>query len=314
VEHWISWSVTPPEHRHLLSRISTLPYLVQGVRVGLFRITYSATNLPQYSVHLQRPGNTKLLVYNHGHDGLPLAYETHAVDFLRMALLEGFDLLVTSMPLTGLNAIAADDETPYYIRTRGSEEPTPVPKTILQRPGYNHGLYEFLDDPDSYLHYFIDGAVVPASILMGQPERDNSVPYLAEPAVPVAARYTEVSYVGFSGGGTVGAVACAAYKFDRCILIAGVMPDYLRIIDVANFGDFEQLTRSFYEHFNVPTLMSMIQANDTRMTLIYNRFDDCCFADPAASIFKSDFPQYDIRVTELTYHAYVAADVMALLR
>jgi hypothetical protein len=313
LEHWDNWASVPSTYQAISVRLRNLPVELDGVRVGLFRVTYTATNLPQFSVHIKRAGNSKLLVYNHGHGGLPLNEETFAIEFLKSALVAGFDLLIASMPMTGLNAVSADDKTPYFMTARGRPEPAHIPHSMLRDFKFQHALFEAIDENDHYLHYFVDGAIIPVSTLSAQVDRNSPVRYLAEAAQSGPIYYHDISYVGLSGGAAVGLTACALHRFDRCILIAGVMPEYLRLVE-NGWGDAEQVTRSYYGQFGVPRLLSMAMRNSGKLVLLYNRFDTCCFSDPQASQFQRDFPTFDIRITELTYHGYVASTLLDLLR
>ena len=308
VEYWPQWSAVPAEVQNLSDRFGTLPVAYNDVQVGLFRLTYTSNTLPQFTLHLKRQGNLKLLVYNHGHGGLPADFEAAAIEFLRAALFGGYDILVTSMPLVGLNTVRS--ATAYTIATRGRTEQAVVANDLL----YQHALYEVIEDPDHYMHYFIDGAVIAASASARHLERAESIGYVREPLAQAFPGYTEVNYVGLSGGATVGVTACAVHRFDRCILIAGVMPNYLRVAALNNWGDTEQISRSFYDRFDVQRLMDMARGNSGKLVFVYNRHDPCCFADPAASAFQRDFPGYDIRITELQYHGYVASDLLSMLR
>jgi hypothetical protein len=312
VSYWAQWGDIPLEFKYLQERMSSLPTQESGVTTGLFSISYTNSNLPQFSLHIRRPGNAKLLVYNHGHSGLPLAIETFASDFLSKALSSGFDLLVTSMPLTGLNVTPPTEL--MFIKTRGQNNPAFIDPQLMTGGWQLHAMYELIDDPDHYMHFFIDGAVIP-SILAMQSSGSSKPTVLPSVILPYTGKqYNEISYVGMSGGANTGLVACAVHTFAHCILVAGVMPDYLRASYLNNFGDAEQLTSSFYENYTVQNLLAIANDRTRKLTLVYNRQDSCCFADPAASQFKADFPQYDIRLTELGFHGYVAKDILGVCR
>lgn len=312
VEYWPQWSEVPSELQYLQQRFGTLPVSSPGVQIGLFRITYATNTLPQFTLHLKRPGNLRLLAYNHGHGGLPAAFEASAIEFLQAALGSGYDLLISSMPLTGLNAVHSGET--YTIATRGHNERSTVAAELLETPLYQHPLYEVIADADHYMHYFVDGTVMAASASASHLARAESVPYgPAQPVLTMPA-YIEISYVGLSGGATVGLTACAIHRFERCILIAGVMPDYLRVTAEKNWGDAEQITRSYSEKFNVQQLMTLARAGSGKLIFVYNRYDPCCFADPAASALQRDFPGYDIRITELQAHAYTASSLLSMLK
>lgn len=309
VEYWSDWGDVPSRFRALDARFAMLPVAEPGAKVGLFSVSYLTNNLPQMALHIRREGNTRLLVYNHGHGGLPAESERFAGDFLREALVSGHDLLITSMPLTGLNLPMPGAGVEYFMATRGAAAPARIAPEVLEH-NLRHSLYEILDDRDHYLHYFVDGTVIPVSLLTG--DAMISV-YVANSTTIDGPRYQRWSYVGLSGGATVGLVACAMQSFHRCILVAGVMPDYLRLIDAKNIGDAEQHSRSFYERFPVHALLEMARASSGKFVMFLNRNDPCCFADPAASRFQGDFPEFDIRLTDFDYHGYRAVDLLGIL-
>lgn len=313
VDHWSTWVQVPADYQYLRERLSTLPVDLPDVELGLFRIRYETNNLPQFTLHLKRPGNSKLLVYNHGHGGLPADFEAQSIAFLRLAMIDGHDILISSMPLTGLNAVKAGAQ--YAIAVRGRSIHAVVAPELLEIPLYQHPLYEAIDDADHYMHYFIDGALIPAEAMAGHLQPVRKTQFTKVQQTPVTGpRYTEINYVGLSGGATVGVTACAVYRFARCILIAGVMPNYLRVTAEKSWGDAEQITRSFYHQFDVQTLMELASNSSNRLVFVYSRHDPCCFSDPQASSFKADFPGYDVRLNELRYHGYVAEDLLTMLR
>lgn len=313
VRYWASWSEVPAQYAYLQERMGGLPTREAGVTTGLFSITYASNNLPQLSLHIRRVGNSRLLVYNHGHGGVPSESETFASEFLSQALANGYDLLVTSLPLVGLNAIPAAPEEPLFITTRDRVGPVSIDVTLLTEFSSQHAVYEVIDDRDHYMHFFIDGAVIPAG-LAAPSAAAGELAKRAQQLLPYTGpQYAQVDYVGLSGGATSGLLACAVHVFDNCILVAGVMPDYLRVSGYSNFGDAEQQSRSFYERFTVPDLLAISAGGTRKLTLVYNRRDTCCFADPAASRFQADFPGYDIRITELAFHGYLVNDLLAML-
>jgi len=50
--------------------------------------------------------------------------------------------------------------------------------------------------------------------------------------------------------------------------------------------------------------MAVAASTSKKIVYIYNRFDPCCFADPEATRFRHDFPEYDIRVVDNKYHTF----------
>lgn len=300
------WGYVPADSTYLWDWIAYMPMLLDGPDVSLYQIKYAYNDLPQNVVKLSKPGNTKLLVYNQGH-GPATWWPDWAANFLREALNSGYDVLIPSLPLFGLNT-PLEDRT-YHIKTRGVDAWAAVSPDILWDK--QHSLYEYIDDPDHYLHYFVDGALL-TTRSSDIRSADGSLTFMRK--ADGMDGYTEVDYVGLSGGGTAGLVACATQHFDHCVLVAGFLPDYLRVQSAQDFGDIEQFSRSFYSLFSSQELMAMARRQSGTLTLIYNRYDSCCFADPGASQFKADFPDYDIRITELDYHGFLPEDILSALQ
>jgi hypothetical protein len=232
--------------------------------------------------------------------------------FLRLAIESGHDILLTSMPVTGLNVPIPGTE--YHIRTADYPEQTPIDSALLNAFPPGHSLYEIVDDPDLFLHYFIDAAVFPVAFLSPPRARLLSVS-LAEPATfPLSAPgYLSVSYVGLSGGATTGLAACAVLSLWRCVLVAGVMPNDLRAKYRRNFGDAEQYSRSIYQRFSVKQLLEIAEESTNELVLLFNQRDSCCFADPSATEFQQRHPEHDIRVLPLDYHGYQAETILQIL-
>jgi hypothetical protein len=307
---WPNLSDAPDSIRQSAERANGLLAVVPQAQASAFSITYATNDLPQVALWLHRIGNSQLLIYNHGHSGLPEASEQYVNRFLQVAFLSGHDVLLTSMPLTGLNAPLAD--TTYHVRTRDSEELIPVDSAVLST--FQHAFYEVIDDPDSYLHYFIDAGVIPAVFLSGASSQWHAASF-AQPGntLPTPPAYTSISYVGLSGGATTGLATCAVLTLRRCVLIAGVMPVDLRVKYLENFGDAEQQSRSIYERFTVSRLLRLAEQSSDGLVLLYNEKDSCCFADPSATEFRQRYPQYDIRVLPLDYHGYEPEAVLGIL-
>jgi len=222
----------------------------------------------------------------------------------------GNDVLLTSMPLTGLNAPLPGTE--YHVLTRDSPTPATVDLEIVAT--YEHALYEVIDDPDAYLHYFIDAAALPAALLTQRSRTSTAVPQpVPTTTLPPPPGYLSASYVGFSGGATTGLIACAVLSLRRCVLIAGVMPADLRVRYFKNFGDVEQMSRHFHRPYDLERLLSIADASTGELVMLFNESDPCCFTDPSASEFQQRYPDYDIRVLPLDYHGYEPETVLAIL-
>lgn len=126
-------------------------------------ISYSNTNLPSINVLLtSRISNGSLIIYNHGHDGLPTNNQSWAVDFINRALQDGYSFLITSMPLVGLNA--PDPAVEYYMIPKGDQGFTSIGKSLLQWP-IIHQIYQAINGSGNFMHFFVDGSVLPAHFL-----------------------------------------------------------------------------------------------------------------------------------------------------
>lgn len=299
-------SVASQPHLDRIIRDGALQF--EGADHRLVEISYTNNNLPQVSLHVSATKNKRLLVYNHGHGGLPVAQETWAREFLQRAYASGYDLLITSMPGAGLNL--PDPARNYWAVTWGSERQAPIDQQIF--PGWMHAMYEIINDRDSYLHFFIDHMVVLPSVMDARAQAPlRTGRFFASASGFPAPKYVEIIYVGLSGGGATGLTACAVFNFDKCVLVAGFLPEYLRVQQLHSWGDAEQVTRSFYSEFPNDSLLRLAEATTRKMVYIYNRHDPCCYRDPLATRFQQDYPALDIRLTDLNFHGY---DVESLMR
>lgn len=230
------------------------------------RIEYENTEYKTYAMIIRsdrtQPADRKgLLIYNHGHGGMPKKDEPFAESLLRQVLDQGNDVMIVNMPFTGL------DTTDYRIRAKtwdGWAEFNPLEMRN------SHNVFELFDTGRShFIRYFIDNAVVNA--------------------LHVRPQYAKIDYLGFSGGATSGLYTCAALKdiLSKCILVAGVMPAKFRL-DSQSAGDAEQLSSSLLKRHGVIELITEISHSSTALTLVYNSADSCCFGNPAAQAFKDE--------------------------
>lgn len=307
---WPNLHEAPVEVRSAAERAGELLSGFSGDDISAFSISYSSNDLPQVSLLIRRGGNRQLLVYNHGHSGLPEGTEDFARRFLRLAIDSGYDLLVVSMPLTGLNAPIPG--ATYHIRTRDSVNLTPVDAAVIA--GFEHGIYEAFGGPDNYIRYFVDGAILPVSYLHSPSWRlVGPVSWSHGNAMPADQVYDSVNYVGLSGGATTGLTTCGVLALRRCVLVAGVMPDDLRLKYPRNFGDAEQQSRSVHEGFSIDYRLRLASESTEKLVLLFNQHDSCCFGDPAATEFQQRYPEYDVRVRPLDYHGYEPELILSIL-
>jgi hypothetical protein len=294
--------------------IASIGITGSNLKVSVFKLTYANTNFPEYAVLFHRNGNSKLLVYNCGHTGIPTSTETFETVFMNEAVAAGFDLLYTSMPLLGINS--PDPAESYWMIAAGNKNKVPVDSRILSASiswPLTHSVFEMLDDPDHYMHFFIDGMVLPSAFENRGKFQGTTGLFRETKGFPNLA-YQKTVYVGLSGGGATGLSACAVYPFDECVLIAGFLPDYLRVQNVNDLGDAEQVSASLYLRFPYEDIIAVAESVSKKIVYIYNANDSCCFSDPQASQFKADFPELDIRVTPLAYHGYIPEDILALIQ
>lgn len=226
-----------------------------------------------------------LLVYNHGHEGLPAESENFAYKFIVGALEAGNDVLLVSMPFTGV-------EKQYQsIMVKTWDGVTNYdPKDLEATPAAWHGVFEMFDTGSShYMRFFMDSAVLNVLSMKNQ--------------------YKKISFVGLSGGATTGLYACTVLKdiLSNCILVAGVMPLKYRFTK-NNFGDSEQVSSSFYKKNKVIDLVKEISRSKTRLQLIYNDKDACCFSGESARLFKEDLAVNSVNNVNFIIRDSVAHD------
>lgn len=224
------------------------------------KLVYVETGFVHYSLLLRSGGvSDKLVVYNHGHGGFPLSRENFATDFIDEILIEGYDVLITSMPLTGLNA-----------SQKNIRFPTPDGEGLVPDPSIlGHALFEASYKKSiNYLRYFIDDAVL--FVL-----HNNQ-------------KYNNVSFVGHSGGAWSGVHICAALKkhVKKCFLSSGVMPLDIRVsAGDRNIGDAEQISHVINNSFPVTSAILGMEGLVDIM-LYFDVNDPCCFNGASPILFE----------------------------
>lgn len=194
-----------------------------------FTIKYIPTNYSTHAVRIKSKtqtdfGGSKLLVYNHGHGGLPSKEERFSIEFLLKCLNSGMDVLIVSMPFTGVD----ERSQPVAFNTWDGKT-VYNPSMLTGVPSANHGIFEMVNTGKSnYMRFFVDSAVI------------NRLRLKKE--------YKTISFVGLSGGATTGLYTCNLLNHivNNCVLVAGVMPLKFRF-DKKTFGDSEQISSSFYK-------------------------------------------------------------------
>ena len=228
-----------------------------------FSIAYEKTNYKTYAILLSQQKtsdskNQKLVINNNGHS----TTEKFATIFLQNLLNGGYDVLLTSMPFSGV------DMTNNLITLKTWDGLVEFDPTSMTQP---HNVFEVFDTGKThYMRFFLDSAIV-------------STVYLKD-------QYNYISYVGFSGGALTGLYVCNALQsiIKTCSLVAGVMPLNFKLTS-KNFGDAEQVSASFYREFRVYDLIDEIYKNKyQKLYLIYNDNDPCCFDKKSANLFRDE--------------------------
>jgi len=232
-----------------------------------FSIAYKKTNYQTYAILLSQKKtsdskNRKLVIYNHGHTWLDGARDKFTTIFLQNQLNDGYDVLFTSMPFSGV------DKTNNLITLQTWDGLGEFDPTRTTNP---HNIFEVFDTGKThYMRFFLDSAIVSTVYLKGQ--------------------YNYISSVGLSGGALTGLYVCNALQsiIKTCSLIAGVMPLKFKLTS-KNFGDAEQVSASFYSKFRVYDLIDEIYKNKyQKLYLIYNDNDPCCFDKESANPFRDE--------------------------
>jgi hypothetical protein len=99
--------------------------------------------------------------------------------------------------------------------------------------------------------------------------------------------FNDIYMVGISGGGWTTVIYTAIDpRISASYPVAGSYPFYLRSqIGGSTIGDFEQTNLDFYQHASYLELY-LLGAAGRRQLLVYNVFDECCFAGTYSNTFK----------------------------
>lgn len=261
------------------------------------RIIYKDFGFKSHAVLIQSYSGEqtkKLLIYNHGHGGLPSTDDKWALELFNNLLAKGWDVLIVSMPLVGLDKLS----NPVDVKTA---EGIAIYDPKIELFGGVHAIFELMDVGNShFMRFFIDNVVINA--------------------IELQPRYAEISYLGLSGGATTGLYACALLQdaLSNCILVTGVMPANLRN-SPKNFGDAEQISSSFHLRNPVMKVVSELSLSNTRLSLFYNSHDGCCFDGDSAIQFKEMLKKrnllqrVNLSVWESHQHSYNSQDIENIL-
>ena len=277
-----------------LEKIKSLVNDVEEVEIVCSRLVYEISEHQQFSILIKhkKSENKSLLVYNHGHGGIPASEEIFAIDFINKVLNAGYDVLIVSMPFVGINFFH------YDFKVKTCDGYGIISKELLGER--LHDLFTLVDTGKSHaIRFFIDDVVI-------------SVLHLRQ-------NYEIVDYVGLSGGANTGLITCGllAGILNQCILVAGVMPMNLRG-NTMNFGDWEQFSDSLNKKTTVFDIIQEVSTSNTKLHLRYNNRDSCCFAEPTATLFLEQIEERKIEVASFKIrdsdkHGYDPEEILSIL-
>ena len=219
-----------------------------------------------------------LLIYHQGHRGNPYKF-SNFIEIKNHYKEKGFDVLALSMPVLGFN------------------------KTQVNFPGMDeelgkHEIYHSFHDPlnpkKKPMSAFISGNYYLIKKIISEKE------------------YEKIYYIGISGGGWfVTMLSSFITEIDKSYSFASLVPLALRYIGVK--GDWEASKSKFYKDisyydlFKLTTLDEKFQTNRYH-TLVYNKYDDCCFGKPWSTIMRDvgiNLKSKYFKVEELDVHKHI---------
>ena len=220
-----------------------------------------------YLFHAEN-SNNKLVIYHQGHDG-SFANGKESIKFF---LQNHYSVLAFSMPLTGMN-----NQPVVYVENEGNI------KLV------SHNSLAYLDsDHFSPIRFFVE----PLAISLNYIDANYG--------------FDEYDMVGISGGGwTTTLYSAIDQRITQSYSIAGSLPLYLRNTQ-ADMGDYEQTLPNLYRIANYLDLYTLdAYGNNRKHIQIFNKYDPCCFADPAfetySGIIKSAINNLDGNGTFAVY-------------
>ena len=197
-----------------------------------------------------------LLIYHQGHRGNPYKF-LNFIEIKSHYKEKGFDVLALSMPVLGFNKV--------QVSFPGIDEK-------LGKHEIYHSFHDPLIPKKEPMSVFISGNY-----------------YLIEKIISEK-DYEKIYYIGVSGGGWfVTMLSAFITEIDKSYSFASLVPLSLRYLGVK--GDWEASKSKFYKDisyydlFKLTTLDKKFKPNRYH-TLVYNKYDDCCFGKPWSTIMR----------------------------
>ena len=232
----------------------TFKFMPEG-KYEIFQAEYYGIKEFAFLEYSQNKKNN-LLIYHQGHRGNPYQF-SNFIDIKNHYKKKGFDVLALSMPVIGFNKIPVD--FPGIDKKLGKHE-------------IYHNFYDPLNPQKKPLSVFISGN------------------YFLIKKIISEKKYNNIYYIGISGGGWFTTLFSAFItEIKKSYSFASLVPLSLRYLGVR--GDWEASKSKFYKDINYYNLfnLSILDKNfktNRYHTLIYNRYDDCCFGQPWSSIMR----------------------------
>ena len=192
--------------------------------------------------------NGELVIYHQGHRGDFI----HGKNTIESLLENGYSVLSFSMPLMGMN-----NQPLVHTESFG-------PITLN-----SHNKLQFIETNDfSPIKFFVEPIYV-------------SLNYVDEQYT-----FTKYHFIGISGGGWTAIIYSSIDdRISNTFSVAGSLPIFLRE-DPKDLGDYEQINPKLYSIANYLEMYVMSSYGENRnTTLIYNKFDPCCFDGNSSLIF-----------------------------
>ena len=197
-----------------------------------------------------------LLIYNQGHRGNPYEF-SNFIEIKNHYKKKGFDVLALSMPVLGFNKIQVS--FPGMDEKKGKHE-------------IYHSFHDPLNPKKEPMSAFISGNYYLIKKIISEND------------------YDKIYYIGISGGGWfVTMLSAFITEIDKSYSFASLVPLSLRYLGVK--GDWEASKSKFYKDisyydlFKLTTLDKKFKPNRYH-TLVYNKYDDCCFGKPWSTIMR----------------------------
>jgi pimeloyl-ACP methyl ester carboxylesterase len=198
--------------------------------------------------YMKQPSTECLVIYHDGHHA-----ELRAPHILTGIWESGCSLLYFNMPLHGGNAIPKIDH-PHLGTFRL----------------FSHNLLQLVDLGDfTLLQVFLEPLVQVLNKVLTEQQADT------------------VLMIGFSGGGWTTAVYAAIDpRIEASVHVAGSLPLFLHSVPpFSEIGDIEQYYPPLLALVDYTELYVMAANHGRRQLQILNRYDPCCFAGEASTIY-----------------------------